>query len=242
MPKPGKPIFVGILLTLLIFFFSLLFCVHILREQNDFQQPTKILALSFQEADVSIIIKTMNRERCLHTLVSAIRKSNPQCYVLIADDGVEPHNPLPQNDSFIRYYQMPYDSGLSAARNLLVSQVTTPLFLLLDDDFSWRATLVLEFLSVLQKHPYLDIIGGQAGLPFAGKLQVSGKTLLLMPDIIAELSGVNCSQVDFVPNFFLARADRISQLRWDSDLKVNPTHQHPHPHAQPYLHKQPMFQ
>lgn len=172
---------------------------------------------------ISIVIKTMDRPYCLKRLVNDIHTSDPNCTIYIADDGVDPvqiSDINPSENSRIKYFRMPYDSGLSAGRNLLLSQVTTPLFLLLDDDFSWQPSLKENFLSVIEQHPQLDIVGGRAGLPFAGQFQVTNDTLFLVSGEHATLEDVNCSLVDFVPNFFLGKTERVRQLAWDSELKV----------------------
>lgn len=52
--------------------------------------------------------------------------------------------------------------------------------LLLDDDFLWDIAVLHDFIYVMELHPYLDIVGGRAGLHFAGFLKVHNQTLFLV--------------------------------------------------------------
>eukprot|EP00026_Physarum_polycephalum_P013780 Phypoly_transcript_14221.p1 GENE.Phypoly_transcript_14221~~Phypoly_transcript_14221.p1 ORF type:complete len:247 (+),score=37.60 Phypoly_transcript_14221:201-941(+) len=139
---------------------------------------------------------------------------------------------------------MPYDSGLSAGRNLMISQVETMYVLLLDDDFLWDSKILTHFLHVMRLHPHLDLVGGRAGLDFSGLMYTLRDTLFLvkgnrgvlegtaLPILTPRDPGVNypepnlsdmgppCVLVDFVPNFFLARTDSLLKLQWDNNLKV----------------------
>eukprot|EP00026_Physarum_polycephalum_P005593 Phypoly_transcript_05628.p1 GENE.Phypoly_transcript_05628~~Phypoly_transcript_05628.p1 ORF type:complete len:606 (-),score=86.45 Phypoly_transcript_05628:21-1838(-) len=193
-----------------------------------------------QEADVTILIKTMDRPSCLNHLVSSIREQHPTIPIIIADDGKKSSRDSVKDIKDVRFYRMPYDSGLSSGRNLMISQVETMYVLLLDDDFLWGKNILSQFISVMERHPHLDLVGGRAGLDFAGLMQVHNNTLFLVKgnkgilegttfltpkvnggaDGIAEDFGSPCVMVEFVPNFFLARTDTLLKLQWDNNLKV----------------------
>ena len=56
----------------------------------------------------------------------------------------------------------------------------TPYVLLLEDDFLWDKSVLQDFIQVMQLHPYLDVVGGRAGLHFAGFMKVQNQTLFLV--------------------------------------------------------------
>lgn len=183
-------------------------------------------------ADVTILIKTMDRPHCVRTLVKDIQSQLPNISILVADDGEYPAWKEDEGHPFMKYFRMPYDSGLSAGRNLMTSQVQTRYMLLLDDDFLWDPAVFDQFVRVMEEHPYLDLVGGRAGLHFAGFLHIFNSTLFLLQgkhgiledttNLVAnsDTPGMPCEVVDFVPNFFFARTDTIMSLQWHNSLKI----------------------
>jgi GT2 family glycosyltransferase len=113
---------------------------------------------------ISILIKTFNRKESLIRLLTSIEKQHSTLAVLIADDSEHPYQEeilhlFPSLS--ISYYCLPFDSGLSAGRNFLLTKTTTPYFLLCDDDFQLPVNFGLEkTLSVLTTYD-LDIAGGR---------------------------------------------------------------------------------
>ena len=167
---------------------------------------------------ITILIKTMDRPRCLEILVNNIRKYHEKVQILIADDG---HIKSPIiNASRVHHFIMPLDSGLSAGRNLLLSQVTTPYIVVADDDFSWKQNIIPDFIKSMASNPTADLIGGKAGLDFAGLLVDKGEELFLVQDNIGHSnnSGMYCQWVDFVPNFFIAKTTSVLKVLWDNRL------------------------
>lgn len=171
------------------------------------------------EDDITVLIKTMDRLHCLDVLVNSIKGYHPNIRIIIADDGMV-KSPL-FNISDVYQFYMPLDSGLSAGRNLLLSQATTPYVLLLDDDFSWDASIIPKFLKVFNYHQDMDIIAGRAGLDFAGLLIGNGEDLFLVKDNygFTNRSGINCQLVDFVPNFFIAKTASLLMILWDNHYR-----------------------
>lgn len=48
---------------------------------------------------------------------------HPNLTILVADDGEFPSWTEDDDGPYVKYFRMPYDSGLSAGRNLMLSQV-----------------------------------------------------------------------------------------------------------------------
>ena len=112
---------------------------------------------------ITIIIKTFERPKCLRRLLQSIARLYPEITVLIADDSHSPYagqmaRSVPNLQC--RVYDMPFDSGVSAGRNLLLQHVKTPFFVHCDDDFIFdERTDLYRAVNLLQSHD-LDILGG----------------------------------------------------------------------------------
>lgn len=113
--------------------------------------------------NISILIKTLEREAHLIQLLTSIKKFGFQGPILIADDSRVPYGKsikakFPQLQ--IHYLELPYDTGTAEGRNVMLKLVQTPYFLLCDDDFVFdkrtRIPLMLKKLSDFN----LDILGG----------------------------------------------------------------------------------
>jgi len=141
--------------------------------------------------DITFIIHTFKRPKCFSNLLKGIKKYYPENKVIVYDDSN-------------------HDRGLSWGRNHLVSQVKTPYYLLLDDDFEFTAETKIE---LLKKEGY-DIVGGairQDGniRHYEGRYELKDGHLKYIPSVKEPL--------DFVFNFFLAKREVTG---WDVRLKL----------------------
>jgi GT2 family glycosyltransferase len=112
---------------------------------------------------LSVLIKTFDRKRSLVKLLHSLQQRHPDLPIFIADDSKEPYRDeifsrFPQLD--IQYYTLPFDTGLSAGRNYLLEKITTPWFLLCDDDFVVDHRLHLASTLATMEQEQLDIGGG----------------------------------------------------------------------------------
>ncbi len=85
----------------------------------------------------------------------SIRRFCPELRILVGDDGFKPSL---RDD--VEYLRLPLDIGLSAGRNAMLQQVTTPYFLLLEDDFEFSRRTKIERLVALVDRRKLDIAAG----------------------------------------------------------------------------------
>jgi glycosyltransferase involved in cell wall biosynthesis len=155
--------------------------------------------------DVTIIIKTFERPRALDSLIKSIYKFYSNINILVADDS---RNPVIRED--VDYYTMPFNSGLSAGRNLLLDQINTPYFLLLDDDFIFNnETKIEELKKVLQKG--FDIVGGNIiGCSYSGIFNIKKNILFYNNKYSGYFNGYPL--YDFIPNFFWQRQNLLGIL------------------------------
>ena len=115
------------------------------------------------EQKISIIIKTFERPKSLKKLLLSIRNTGYSFPIIIADDSkvdsaIEITGLFP--DLNIKYIPIAFDSGLSKGRNVLLSKLTTPYFLLCDDDFVLdKRSDVEKALKCIVENDF-DIVGG----------------------------------------------------------------------------------
>lgn len=113
--------------------------------------------------DITLIIKTFERQDTLARLLASIRETDFGGPVLVADDSNTPYR-----DSIMRdygdlideYLCLPFNVGLSAGRNALLSRVETPYFVLNDDDFVYGPHTDLAWMRQQLARTDLELLGG----------------------------------------------------------------------------------
>lgn len=166
--------------------------------------------------ELTALVKTFERPQMLRRLVDSVKRSYPDLRVVVVDDSREP-GPL----QGVETITMPYDSGLSAGRNEGVRHASTKYVLVLDDDFIfYRHTQLGPALAAMEREPEIDIMGGQVvNLPFYRRLPRSlegplyATTATPRRPIGSSLAGFAVAAK--VPNFFVARRDRLALVPWD---------------------------
>lgn len=115
--------------------------------------------------DITIIIKTFIRIKCVERLLKSIEKSYSKCPIIICDDSGDAKKNRESilkkfSNLKINYIVTEENIGLSKGRNILVQNVKTKYFLLCDDDFIfYKKTNILLARKILEDKNY-DILGG----------------------------------------------------------------------------------
>lgn len=165
---------------------------------------------------LTLVIKTFERRPLLLRLLRSIRRSYPRIAIVVVDDS-RTTRPIPGVD----YLALPFDSGVSAGRSAGLARVRTPFTMILDDDFVfYRQTDLLASLGRLAAEPRIDIIGGVViTLPMM-EWNESNRRSIYKIDGMSPLGRIGgLEQRRKVPNFFIARTERLAQVGWDSRLK-----------------------
>eukprot|EP00007_Cunea_sp_BSH-02190019_P007700 CAMPEP_0174238842 /NCGR_PEP_ID=MMETSP0417-20130205/12755_1 /TAXON_ID=242541 /ORGANISM="Mayorella sp, Strain BSH-02190019" /LENGTH=378 /DNA_ID=CAMNT_0015317729 /DNA_START=242 /DNA_END=1374 /DNA_ORIENTATION=+ len=196
---------------------------------------------------LTVLVKTLDRPQHLFRLLDSIRAFYPRLPIYVADDGSDPirTEAVCKQFDYVRYYRLPWDSGMSAGLNLLLSQVKSTYFLLIEDDFELTANTNLDGMLELMKRHEADVIGGKVlaadgkGEPYQPPFQYNGLlttqtqhgiySLILskghaQTKLISVPNGPNCPYVHFVPPFFMARTSSIRDKDiggWDLNLKAS---------------------
>jgi glycosyltransferase involved in cell wall biosynthesis len=171
---------------------------------------------NYDLSDLTVIIKTFNRPNELKRLVTSIKRFYPELKIIIADDGNQN-----SNISDVSYFRLPFNSGVSYGRNFALSKVTTPFFLSLDDDFIFYAnTKIEESFDVIRNNSEIDLIGGKVvNLPFFRVSSAGGIIYNQTSDDNIERKISSFQVVKKVPQFFIARTEKIKAIGWDEDIK-----------------------
>uniref|UniRef100_A0A8C5D1G9 Glycosyltransferase 2-like domain-containing protein n=1 Tax=Gadus morhua TaxID=8049 RepID=A0A8C5D1G9_GADMO len=175
---------------------------------------------------VTITTKTFMRYKELKVLIRSLRQFYKDVVLVVADDSFTPENITEEN---VLQYVMPGGQGWFAGRTLAVSQVTTKYFLWVDDDFLFtEKTKIEDLVEVMEATPELDVVGGSVtGNQFYFSIAyeegdgVTGGCMDRKPNIKFQSlpNYPQCSIVNGVVNFFLARTDAVNRVRFDPKLK-----------------------
>ena len=184
----------------------------------DARWPHEATPASFLTS-VTAIVKTFERPRLLERLIASLKLHFPALSIIVADDSRRPTE-LPG----VRTLCLDYDVGVSAGRQAALAQVQSELTWVLDDDFIvYRGTLLARVVRTLREQPELDLVGGRViDLPL-GTARGSPKDNVYPTDrlpLVALGTRLGAAVVcDKVPNFFVARTERLRRVGWDARLK-----------------------
>jgi glycosyltransferase involved in cell wall biosynthesis len=181
--------------------------------------------------NLTAIIKTIERPKVVRRLIASIKRRYPELKIIVVDDSRQPIKL-----EGVQVLELPYDSGISAGRNAGLKQVGTPYVLIADDDYVfYRHTDLDAILALMEQHAQIDIMGGeQIDLPWFGKIDYQHGwyqpgfyhhrlRLVFSTSAPARLpAGTSIGDLtvrDKVPNFFIARTERLRSVGWDPNLK-----------------------
>lgn len=191
---------------------------------------------------VAFCVTTIERPAALEAMLLSIAAHRPDASVHVADQSeeVEPtaYEALGSRlrEAGLRrpltLHRLPFDCGLSAARNHLVESTPEEYKLILDDDFLFTERTDVDALTqLLDGMPEAGVVGG--GVVRGGRLRHvgtvlrrDGRTVRQVPatNPPEEHDGVRFVRVHCVPNFALIRGELFEQMRWDPALKIAGEH------------------
>jgi hypothetical protein len=167
------------------------------------------------QRETTIIVKTFDRPDAVQRFVNSVRHFYPDIPICVADDSRTPTRP----DGVQEYIRLPFDSGVSAGRNAMLSCVKTPYFVLSDDDNEFTSETCMELMWDAVHTGRINLAGGTRRDVFCGTFRREDRTLYLQ-------MGTSRGReepypvFDYVHNFFMARTEDIRRVQWDDDLKV----------------------
>jgi glycosyltransferase involved in cell wall biosynthesis len=169
--------------------------------------------------DVTAVIKTFERPLRLNRLVESIKNFYPGMRIIVADDSREP---MARKD--VEYHKMPYDQGLSAGRNFLISKVKTKYFLLLDDDWVFVPETRIQVMIDILENNDIDILAGDwsNSQPTICAVFVPNEDPSVLELASKEVErDKDFTYCDFTHNFLLSTPGAIRKFGgWDEEIKV----------------------
>ena len=175
----------------------------------------------------TFMIKTLERPKCLYALLDSLCHYYPKADVVIADDSREPLVGVEDRYPGVQYIWYGHDYGIGACYNDIIDHwITTPITILLDDDFIFTGQTVIERMAAFVSAGLFDIAGGDVYCHRRNKLQhfighfsYPEPGILHVEEIPAGMQPPVA--VDITMNFFAARTEKLREIRWDETLKVS---------------------
>jgi len=180
-------------------------------------------------SQITFAVTAFQRPTKLTTLLKSLWYHYPAAKVVLADVGdkrINARSLCPPTGS-LKELDLPFDAGLSAARNAIVDQLDTEYMLLLEDDFIVdERCKIAPFISVLNTHSDIGVVCGKHETRYRGK--TVGRTFSVYRDTIAPIEMPTHKTADGVPfqitefgfNFALFRRKFVQSNKWDERLKV----------------------
>jgi GT2 family glycosyltransferase len=183
------------------------------------------------ENSIAILYTTFLRDNLMYETLNSIIQHNPNNYlILVADQGEYSEEKI----SFIKkiyncnYYLLPYDCGLSYARNFLVqkaSEFHIPYCILTADSilFTEHCNFV-NIINFMKTDPKIAKVGLKLNNRVAWEFNldlIKGDSFILQvsKDYITH-NQTPYHKVDICKNFFLATTESLLAVPWDNELKL----------------------
>lgn len=191
---------------------------------------------------VDCCITTMDRPWALERLLLSIAAHHPEATVHVADqsesDDSDGRRQLTERarEAGLRrppvVHRLPFDCGVSAARNHLADSTPGEYKLFLDDDFVFTDRTDIDAMArLLDTHPRAAVVGGSVSRN--GRIRNVGTMLhkhdeslvqVVAANPFGERDGLRFRRTDCVPMFALMRGELFAELRWDEALKTAAEH------------------
>ena len=181
---------------------------------------------------VTVICKTFERPASVAAFIASVRRFYPTIAIVVADDSREATVGAEPGVEIVR---LPYDTGLAAGRNAALARVTTPYFVVCDDDFVFcRQTRLERLLEIAETTPFKIVGGGlmdhrrgtgvcRGRLHFAGTLDIEDGVLIHRKRRDRGMID-GLPKYDFIVNFFLAQCAAVGPAPWDNTFKIGHEH------------------
>jgi GT2 family glycosyltransferase len=182
---------------------------------------------------LGIIITTFLRDAALYKTLQSIVDFNPgDCTILVADQGYADDEKNITIDYFksqipLEYYRLPFDCGLSYARNFLVNKAKELGYeycLVSSDSIQFTEKYNFEpIIDFLNSEPNYGVVGfelenAKAAWNFYMYVDNKGIHFKKSEDYVMS-NNTSFQKVDICMNIFLAKTNNIIDL-WDTEFKL----------------------
>lgn len=182
---------------------------------------------------IAICITTFLRDELLFYTLNTIKNYLPDnSIILIGDQGKITKDKKERIDNLskeipLKYYELPFDSGLSFGRNYLVKktvELDIPFVLMGADSIQftnkYNFDTIIDFLNKDEKRGLVGFELLNSKCPWEFLMDVSNRGIqFYFPKEYINFKEITFSKCDIVRNIFLAKTKSIVDL-WDNDLKL----------------------
>lgn len=182
---------------------------------------------------IAILITTFLRDNLLYKTLQTIVDNYPKdCMILVADQGYSDEEKDITIDYYksqmpLEYFKLPFDSGLSFARNFLVNKANErniPYVLIGADSIQFTQSYDFQpFINFLEQDDKRGAVGFEldgSKCPWEFFIELTDKGIkLLSSSNCTEFEGIKYKKVDICRNIFLAKTNTLLNL-WDNELKL----------------------
>jgi hypothetical protein len=183
------------------------------------------------EDQVTIIIKTFLRPKCILRLLFSIRNKYSHIRIIVADDSLNKILKEGENSLNIYCIYFPFNSGVSVGRNECVNMVKTKYIILLDDDmFVTKNTNFELFYDTIEMYQNeIDLLAGKVtdrdSYDAIFKLDAQQKSVNIFENaILYKKNGITWSHRQL--NFFICKTQLLKDVPWDNNLKTEEHTEH----------------
>jgi len=192
--------------------------------------------------NTDFLITTFERPEALEKLLISIIKYYPDANIIIGDQSkkfkVKKYQELWKKlfDAGLQNkptaHNLPYDCGLSFARNFLIEHSEAKYKLILEDDFEFTEDTKIEtMVKLLKNRPKTGIVGGEVikdGIvtPFEFKFAKKGDLMQQESDgdNWENIDNVKVKPTGSVMNFMMVRREVFLDVKWDPAIKIHGEH------------------
>lgn len=181
--------------------------------------------------DVTVLINNFLRPQYTRKCIESLR-TNYQDINFIVGNSDEPDDELKKfvTDNGGAYIDLPFDCGITTARNEMVKNVNTRYCLIGDDDFYYTPEAHLEIM--LEFMQIADVCGGRIIengniRDYQGFIEDHGDQLVyrkLLLDAWKNFKTYRYKDCDLTFNFFMAPTRILKRVKWDENIKVSYEH------------------
>ncbi|MBN1461949.1 MAG: hypothetical protein JXA57_20660 [Armatimonadetes bacterium] len=170
--------------------------------------------------DITLVTETFERPDVLCRMLASVRRAYSGPVIVAYDSGT----PFVSNHPFVKIIELPFDSGVGTGRNTLIDAVSTKGLWMSDDDMIALANFdVARPLTCLSRNPEVDLCGGRViDLPRWRSVKYSDSVLFRYSGELRRPLGTivdGLPVVYKVPNFYVARTERVRKVRYDDRPK-----------------------
>jgi GT2 family glycosyltransferase len=179
---------------------------------------------------IALAITTFLRDSLLEAIVGSIMANLSKDWIIMVGDQSPSNSKNIRYTSLgVKYYSLPYDCGLSAARNFLVQKahgLGIDYVLISADSIrfasKYNIEIIIEFLNLIKSHGIVgfDIVNR---VPWEYDMNLEpGKYFLLKKPVRLPIihNNISFQPVDICRNFFLAKTKCLIDNPWDEKLKM----------------------